>query len=230
MCRNSPKSPKPSQQITKNKERRSFIQSSGHFFCKPLRFCALLPDWLVLLGGFRLQIDSAHPGFHRMLSGKTRFARFHVRSTLPYATTRCLDYFIGSLLPHTDNSANSADCASFISIHGNTRPRDSECNRTTATMAYRLQTPKSRPGQLHLEESSYKSTSSFITRPESPPFLYDVPSSPKSTRSLISPTSPTFPPTTPPSASRNRSATPAAVAQSDLEQFAQYCRAWSAPY
>lgn len=92
--------------------------------------------------------------------------------------------------------------------------------------AYRLEV---KPESLQLDVASYRSTSPF--RPQSPPFLYDVPSispptSPKSTRSLISPTSPSFRTGTPPSNSRNRSITPSRIAQSDLEQFADHCRAW----
>jgi len=107
--------------------------------------------------------------------------------------------------------------------------------------SYRLETTRSRPAHLNLhhEDSSYRSTSAFNGRPHSPPFLYDLPSSmtispptsPKSNRSLISPTSPTFPHSrsgrpTPPPGGRNRSTTPARVAQSDLEQFAEYCKQW----
>ncbi|SJK97518.1 uncharacterized protein ARMOST_00770 [Armillaria ostoyae] len=61
------------------------------------------------------------------------------------------------------------------------------------------------------------------------------PTSPKSKGRLISPTSPSFPGRsrtprsgrpTPPPVRRNRSVTPLGVVQSDLERFADQCRAW----
>lgn len=107
-----------------------------------------------------------------------------------------------------------------------------------SSSSYRLETPR-RPSHLSLgnqESSSYRSSS-----PGSPSFLYDLPSSmtispptsPKSNnRGLSSPTSPSFSRSgrpTPPPGGRHRSTTPSRVAQSDLEQFAEYCRSWSVP-
>lgn len=78
---------------------------------------------------------------------------------------------------------------------------------------------------------------------DSQTLLYDLPStasmspptSPRSVGRMISPTSPSFPGRstgprngrpTPPPGSRNRSQTPSGVPSSELEQFAEYCRAW----
>ncbi|KAK0454970.1 hypothetical protein EV421DRAFT_467395 [Armillaria borealis] len=114
--------------------------------------------------------------------------------------------------------------------------------------SYRLETPRSRrrPDPLHFEHSSFTPSSvisSHQQSPKSPPLLYELPSptsmspptSPKSKGRLISPTSPSFPGRsrtprsgrpTPPPVRRNRSVTPLGVVQSDLERFADQCRAW----
>ncbi|KAH9485115.1 hypothetical protein JR316_0002022 [Psilocybe cubensis] len=112
--------------------------------------------------------------------------------------------------------------------------------------SYRLQAPRPRrpPSPLNFD-NSFKPTSVVSTFHDSQTLLYDLPStvsmsppptSPRSGGRVISPTSPSFPgrssrgprngrPTPPPS-SRNRSATPLGVAPSELESFAEYCRAW----
>jgi len=111
--------------------------------------------------------------------------------------------------------------------------------------SYRLEAPRSRqiPSPLQFEHSSFNSTSSVLSsHHNSQTLLYDLPSapsvspptSPKSPR-LISPTSPSSPrsrtprivtrPSTPLSG-RNRSITPLGVTPSELEMFAEYCRAW----
>jgi len=123
------------------------------------------------------------------------------------------------------------------------------CNQSlhihTMSGSYPLQTPRPRqtPSPLHFERSSFISSSVLNSRSDSPTLLYDLPStssmtpptSPRSKGRVISPTSPTFPgrsragrsgrPTPPPNA-RNRSTTPSGVAPSELEKFADYCRAW----
>ncbi|KAJ6500119.1 hypothetical protein C8R47DRAFT_1175450 [Mycena vitilis] len=116
--------------------------------------------------------------------------------------------------------------------------------------SYRLETPRARPPPLHVDRSSYHSSTGILASSQhnSEPLLYNLPqaqsmspptspraTSPRSPRSrLASPTSPTFSrsrtpvssrPAPSPSA-RNRSATPLGVAASDLDQFAEYCRAW----
>lgn len=118
--------------------------------------------------------------------------------------------------------------------------------------SYRLETPRARPPPLQVDRSSYMSSSSGLANSQhnSEPLLYNLPqahsmspptspqaTSPKSPRSrLASPTSPTFGrsrtpingrPAPSPNA-RNRSATPSGVAASELDQFAEYCRAWCA--
>ncbi|KAJ7091193.1 hypothetical protein C8R44DRAFT_414820 [Mycena epipterygia] len=117
--------------------------------------------------------------------------------------------------------------------------------------SYRLETPRARPPPLLVDKSSYNSSSSILGgQPNSEPLLYDLPAahsmsppasprsratSPRSPRSkLASPTSPTFGRSrtpingrpTPSPSGRNRSATPLGVAPSELDQFAEYCRAW----
>ena len=107
--------------------------------------------------------------------------------------------------------------------------------------SYRLETPRPRraPSPLIFDNSS--KFPSMLTTTQEPDLLYDLPSSispPIGSRSpgrIASPTSPTFAgrargrrngrPTPPPS-SRNRSQTPQGVPQSELEHFAEYCRAW----
>ncbi|KAJ6587111.1 hypothetical protein DFH09DRAFT_246142 [Mycena vulgaris] len=115
--------------------------------------------------------------------------------------------------------------------------------------SYRLETPRARPPPLQVDKSSYNS-SILASQHNSEPLLYNLPSahsmsppasprsrahSPRSPRSrLTSPTSPTFGRSrtpingrpTPSPSGRNRSATPLGVAASDLDQFAEYCRAW----
>lgn len=109
--------------------------------------------------------------------------------------------------------------------------------------SYRLQTPRRQPpSPLHFDKPSF-TPQSVLNAQGSQTLLYDLPSttsmspptSPQSKGRLISPTSSTFSgrsrpgrhagPTPPPSA-RNRSATPAGVAPSELETFAVHCRAW----
>lgn len=110
--------------------------------------------------------------------------------------------------------------------------------------SYRLQTPRPRqpPSPLHFD-NSFKPSSVVSNNHDSQTLLYDLPSSvnmspptsPRSVGRMNSPSSPSFSgrsrgprsgrPTPPPS-SRNRSATPLGVAPSELELFAEYCRAW----
>ncbi|PPQ68421.1 hypothetical protein CVT24_004842 [Panaeolus cyanescens] len=110
--------------------------------------------------------------------------------------------------------------------------------------SYRLQTPRPRqpPSPLNFD-NSFKSSSLVHVHQDSQTLLYDLPSattispptSPRSPNRVVSPSSPSFPgrsrgirsgrPTPPPS-SRNRSTTPSGVASSELEQFAEHCRAW----
>ncbi len=115
--------------------------------------------------------------------------------------------------------------------------------------SYRLETPRPRrvPSPLVFENSS--KTPSILSSNNSnhhhhqDNLLYDLPArsispppiSPRSPGRITSPTSPSYPgrargtrngrPTPPPNA-RNRSQTPQGVAPSELEQFAEYCRAW----
>jgi len=114
--------------------------------------------------------------------------------------------------------------------------------------SYRLEAPRPRraPSPLVLNNSS--KSPSMLTATQEPDLLYDLPPTASMSPPLIgsrspgriaSPTSPTFSgrargrrngrPTPPPS-SRNRSQTPQGVAQSELEQFAEYCRAWYFKY
>lgn len=110
--------------------------------------------------------------------------------------------------------------------------------------SYRLQAsrPRRAPSPLNFD-NSLKPSSVVSNHLDSQILLYDLPSttsmsppiSPRSIGRMISPTSPSFPgrslgskggrPTPPPS-SRNRSQTPSGVASSELELFAEYCRAW----
>ncbi|KAJ7496090.1 hypothetical protein B0H11DRAFT_883840 [Mycena galericulata] len=119
--------------------------------------------------------------------------------------------------------------------------------------SYRLEAPRSRPPPLLVDKSSYNSSASILAGSQqhnSEPLLYNLPTarsmsppaspqskanSPRSPRSrLTSPTSPTFGRSrtpvngrpTPSPSGRNRSATPLGVAPSELDQFAEYCRAW----
>ncbi|KAJ7747285.1 hypothetical protein B0H16DRAFT_1555416 [Mycena metata] len=119
--------------------------------------------------------------------------------------------------------------------------------------SYRLETPRARPPPLQVgKSSSYNSSASILgsSQHHSEPLLYNLPTaqsmsppasprsraaSPRSPRSkLTSPTSPTFGRSrtpvngrqTPSSNGRNRSTTPLGVARSELDQFAEYCRAW----
>ncbi|KAJ7217856.1 hypothetical protein GGX14DRAFT_598294 [Mycena pura] len=118
--------------------------------------------------------------------------------------------------------------------------------------SYRLEAPRARPPPLQVDKSSYKSSSSILgsSQHNSEPLLYNLPgarsmsppatpasrpNSPRSPRSrLASPTSPTFrrsrtPVSGRPAPSptgRNRSATPLGVTASELDQFAEHCRAW----
>ena len=110
--------------------------------------------------------------------------------------------------------------------------------------SYRLQTPRPRQAPSPLTfDNSYKAPSVISSHHDSQTLLYDLPSttsmspptSPRSAGRILSPTSPSFPsrsrgtrngrPTPPPSG-RNRSATPSGAAASDLESFAEHCRAW----
>ncbi|KAJ7178390.1 hypothetical protein C8R43DRAFT_973196 [Mycena crocata] len=118
--------------------------------------------------------------------------------------------------------------------------------------SYPLETPRTKPPPLLVDRSSYISSSSVLgSNYNSEPLLYNLPAahsmsppqsprsrtpnSPRSARSrLTSPTSPTFGRSrtpingrpTPSPSGRNRSATPLGVAPSELDQFAEYCRAW----
>ncbi|KAI6045972.1 hypothetical protein EDC04DRAFT_2631286 [Pisolithus marmoratus] len=109
--------------------------------------------------------------------------------------------------------------------------------------AYRLETPRARPPPPPLR--SLKASSVPSSSGNSQTLLYDLPSSvtsppnsPKAKSDFTSPTSPTFsagrsrgrrsghPGPAPSPSARNRSSTPLGVSRSDLEQFADYCRAW----
>ncbi|CAK5281786.1 unnamed protein product [Mycena citricolor] len=117
--------------------------------------------------------------------------------------------------------------------------------------SFRLEAPRARPPPLNMDRSSFNSSSSILGTSHHPePLLYNLPqahttspptsprSRPTSPRSpkarLTSPTSPTFGRSRTPingrsAASpnvRNRSATPIGVARGELDQFAEYCRAW----
>ncbi|KAL4080265.1 hypothetical protein V8B97DRAFT_2055275 [Scleroderma yunnanense] len=108
--------------------------------------------------------------------------------------------------------------------------------------AYRLETPRARPPPPPLRSPKPISVSTATQT-----LLYDLPSatsvmsppnSPVAKSGFTSPTSPTFtsgrsrgrrngrPGPTPPPSARNRSATPLGVSRSDLEKFAECCRAW----
>ncbi|KAF9529205.1 hypothetical protein CPB83DRAFT_812470 [Crepidotus variabilis] len=111
--------------------------------------------------------------------------------------------------------------------------------------SYRLQAPRPRRAPSPLDfNNSGRPLSVLSTKDQEIDLLYDLPthtsiSPPTSPRSpprrMVSPTSPTFStrtratrngrPTPPPSG-RNRSQTPLGVAPSELEQFAENCRAW----
>lgn len=106
--------------------------------------------------------------------------------------------------------------------------------------SYRLETPRPRRAPSPLVFDIASKSLSVLQEPD---LLYDLPPnsisppplSPRTPGRIASPTSPTFPgrsrgtrngrPTPPPS-SRNRSQTPQGIAQSELEQFAEHCRAW----
>ncbi|KAJ7079150.1 hypothetical protein B0H15DRAFT_804624 [Mycena belliarum] len=115
--------------------------------------------------------------------------------------------------------------------------------------SYRLETPRARPPPLLVDRSSYNGSITGSSQNNSEPLLYNLPtahsmSPPTSPRSrtsprsptsrLTSPTSPTFGRSrtpvngrpTPSPGGRNRSTTPVGVAPSELDQFAEYCRAW----
>ncbi|KAJ7772561.1 hypothetical protein DFH07DRAFT_802353 [Mycena maculata] len=118
--------------------------------------------------------------------------------------------------------------------------------------SYRLETPRARPPPLLVDKSSYNSSASILGSQQnnSEPLLYNLPAahsmsppasprsratSPRSPRArLASPTSPTFGRSrtpingrpAPSPTGRNRSATPLGVTPSELDQFAEYCRAW----
>ncbi|KAF7315485.1 hypothetical protein MIND_00063700 [Mycena indigotica] len=105
--------------------------------------------------------------------------------------------------------------------------------------SYRLEAPRARLPPLQVDKpSSYSSSEPLlynlpVAHSTSPPT--SRPTSPRSPKSrLTSPTSPTFArsrtpisarPTPSPTA-RTRSATPIGVSSSELDQFAEYCRAW----
>lgn len=113
--------------------------------------------------------------------------------------------------------------------------------------SYRLEAPRPRPPPPPLRFQNSPNASSTLNSDHNPQtLLYDLPSatsiSPPLSSSqpkgrVVSPTSPTFQsrssrgprsgrPTPPPSAGRNRSVTPLEVAPSELEEFAEHCRAW----
>ena len=110
-----------------------------------------------------------------------------------------------------------------------------------ASSSYPLQTPRPRqpPSPLNFDKSFQPK--SVVSAHDPQTLLYDLPStasispptSPRSTRRMVSPGSPSFSgrspgngrPTPPPSR-RNRSATPLGVTPNELEQFAEYCRSW----
>lgn len=111
--------------------------------------------------------------------------------------------------------------------------------------SYHLQAsrPRQPPAPLNFDDSSFQPSSILSTHQDAQTLLYDLPSaasmspptSPKLNNRIISPTSPSFPgrsratrngrPTPPPSG-RHRSSTPLGVAPSELEKFAEHCRAW----
>ncbi|KAJ6499045.1 hypothetical protein C8R45DRAFT_1052068 [Mycena sanguinolenta] len=116
-------------------------------------------------------------------------------------------------------------------------------------MSYPLQAPRVRPPPLQVDRASWNpSVLGSSSHNNSEPLLYNLPTarsvspptspgagSPRSPRSkLTSPTSPTFGRSrtpvngrpVPSPGSRNRSITPLGVAASELDQFAEYCRAW----
>ncbi|KAJ7268734.1 hypothetical protein B0H12DRAFT_1009839 [Mycena haematopus] len=117
-------------------------------------------------------------------------------------------------------------------------------------MSYPLQASRVRPPPLQVDNraSFNPSILGSSSHNNSEPLLYNLPTarsvspptspgagSPKSPRSrLTSPTSPTFGRSRTPvngrrmpsPGGRNRSATPLGVAASELDQFAEYCRAW----
>ncbi|KAJ7346883.1 hypothetical protein DFH08DRAFT_700450 [Mycena albidolilacea] len=116
--------------------------------------------------------------------------------------------------------------------------------------SYRLEAPRARPPPLNTDRSSYNGSILGSSHQNSEPLLYTLPTarsmsppttpggtsprSPPRSR-LTSPTSPTFAGRSrtpvngrpiPSPSGRNRSATPLGVAASELDQFAEYCRAW----
>jgi len=106
--------------------------------------------------------------------------------------------------------------------------------------SYRLEAPRPRPPPppLQFKDTPLNSSPTFGGDRNSQTFLYDLPSptTPQSNGRVVSPTSPTYQarsrgnrsgrPTPPPSGGRNRSVTPMEVAPSELEEFAEHCRAW----
>ena len=112
-----------------------------------------------------------------------------------------------------------------------------------ASSSYRLQTPRPRQPPPPLSFDNSFQPSSVVSAHDPQTLLYDLPSttsispptSPRSTRRMVSPGSPSFSgrsrgvrngrPTPPPSR-RNRSTTPLGVTPNELEQFAEYCRSW----
>ncbi|KAF7376370.1 hypothetical protein MSAN_00052500 [Mycena sanguinolenta] len=116
-------------------------------------------------------------------------------------------------------------------------------------MSYPLQAPRVRPPPLQVDRTSWNPpVLGSSSHNNSEPLLYNLPTarsvspptspgagSPRSPRSrLTSPTSPTFGRSrtpvngrpVPSPGTRNRSTTPLGVAAGELDQFAEYCRAW----
>lgn len=106
--------------------------------------------------------------------------------------------------------------------------------------SYLLQTPRPRqiPSPLNFDSSTFRPSSALSSHRDSQTLLYDLPSAtispPASPRTLISPSSPSFPGNsqirngrpTPPPGGLNRSQTPIGIAPNDLEKFAENCRSW----
>ncbi|KDQ57799.1 hypothetical protein JAAARDRAFT_207264 [Jaapia argillacea MUCL 33604] len=108
--------------------------------------------------------------------------------------------------------------------------------------SYRLEAPRPRPPPLPLRfQSSSARPSSVSLNDKSETLLYDLPSTtspppgPSSRSNATSPTSPTFGGRTrgirsrgmtPPPTSHPRSSTPTRALRSDIEGFAEHCRAW----
>lgn len=106
-----------------------------------------------------------------------------------------------------------------------------------AAAAYRLEAPRSRipPPPIRVQSPSYRSSTVFRKSVGEPELLYDLPTSSISVSSPP-PTSPTSPTShvarrraVSPPASRARSSTPSQPLKSDLERFADQCRAWYVP-